>query len=220
MKVQGGGRHWKSEEHVERWAELERAIAPQRKIGFRKMLDQISADLNSPLTVLDLGAGDGIVTRFILEHFPNSVATLVDFSVPMIEKGRTRLEAYTGRFRYETWDMNVGNWPEILRGPFDAVVSSAALHHLDNSRKDWLVREVASRLVPGGVFANYDLFSNPNAQFAEDDTHGKTCATIAEWVQFLLHADYADISITARYPRPQHQGELVLVTGRQPKAGS
>lgn len=220
VKLEGGGHHWKSEQHVARWAGFERAMAPQRKIGFSRMLDQISTDQNSPLTILDLGAGNGIVAGIVLEHFPNSTATLVDFSVPMVEKGQVQLESFNGRFHYEMWDMNVGNWPEILQGPFDAVVSSAALHHLENHRKEWLIREVAERLVPGGVFANYDLFRNPDAEFAENDVHGKACATTAEWVQFLLQADYAEISITARYPRPQHQGELVLVSARTPTRAS
>jgi cyclopropane fatty-acyl-phospholipid synthase-like methyltransferase len=75
----------------------------------------------------------------------------------MMTRGEHELARFGDRFRYHDWDMNVGGWPVELSGPFDAVVSSAAIHHLDHDRKRWLARAVLDHLAPGGVFANYDL---------------------------------------------------------------
>lgn len=168
-----------------------------------------------PLRIVDLGAGDGKVASVVLDHFQQASAILVDFSVPMMEKGQETLKRFEGRCRYELWDMNEGEWPDHLRGPYDAAVSSAAIHHLVNPRKQWLASAVLDRLVLGGIFANYDLFRNPDAVFAEDDVHGRTCATIEEATDFLKNSGFKDILLTERLPRPKHQGELALLIGRK-----
>lgn len=130
-------------------------------------------------------------------------------------KGEHELARFGDRFRYHDWDMNVGGWPVELSGPFDAVVSSAAIHHLDHDRKRWLARAVLDHLAPGGVFANYDLFRDPEATFGADEIHDRTCASVDEATGFLHDAGYADIMVTARVPRPARKGEFALIVGRQ-----
>jgi hypothetical protein len=111
--------------------------------------------------------------------------------------------------------MNEGDWPAELDGPFDAVVSSAALHHMVNDRKRWLAFEAIARLLPGGIYANFDLFRDPEAVFGDDEIHGATCATIEEAEGFLIDAGYAEILVTAAIPRPKQKGELALMVGRK-----
>jgi cyclopropane fatty-acyl-phospholipid synthase-like methyltransferase len=151
----------------------------------------------------------------ILDEYPRSQALLVDFSEPMIEKGTRELGRFAGRFGYVRWDMNVGDWPDVLGRRYDAVVSSAAIHHLVNPRKRWLAGQVIAHLVPGGVFANYDLHRDAAARFGDDEEHDRTCATVAESAGFLDEAGYVDVAIVARSPRPTHKGELALVLGRR-----
>jgi cyclopropane fatty-acyl-phospholipid synthase-like methyltransferase len=211
-----GGYHWKTQEHVTRWIERKEELASVREAGFAALLAELPIDLDAPLRIVDLGAGDGAVAELVLDKYSRADALLVDFSQLMVENGNARLNRFAGRYRYIHWDMNTDDWPGTLKGPFDAVVSSAAIHHLENPRKEWLARTVFRRLVPGGVFTNYDLFRDPEAQFAEDEIHGRTCATIAEARGFLVNAGYRDVAVQERSAYPSQKAELGLIVGRKP----
>ena len=209
----GGGYHWRDSAHVKRWAERRHLIDQDRESGFRRMLEFLPADINAALKVIDIGAGDGKVASLVMDAYPNATAVLIDFSPEMMDKGAKDLARFAGRFRYLNWDMNFGDWPAELSGPFDAAVSSAAIHHLSNERKAWLAAEIAQRLAPGGAYANYDLFRNPTAEFGEDEVHDRTCATIAEATEALAEAGFQDISIGSRIPRRNGKCELALMVG-------
>lgn len=211
-----GGYHWQSADHVARWDQIQSGLEADREAGFRAMVDLLPPDRSAPLRIVDLGAGDGKVAATVLDHYSAAEAVLVDFSTAMMEKGRAALTRLDGRYRYVEWDMNSGAWPGTVGGPFDAVVSSAAIHHLDNERKHWLAQAVFDHLVAGGVYANYDLFRDPQATFGPDEVHGRTCASLEEATGFLEAAGYTDLLVTARLPRAKHKGELALLAARRP----
>src|SRR5262249_40093264 len=130
-----GGYHWQDQLHVDEWEARKRRMASEREPGFAALLEELPPDPRLPLRIVDLGAGDGKVAGVVLEAYPRATAVLVDFSEGMIEKGVGLMAAFEDRFESLAWDMNIGNWPAELEGPFDAVVSSAALHHLQDDRK-------------------------------------------------------------------------------------
>ena len=51
--------------------------------------------------------------------------------------------------------------PLPFEGPFDAMVTSLAVHHVSDERKRALYAEVAGLLAPGGVFANLEIVASP-----------------------------------------------------------
>lgn len=215
-ELNSGGYHWKDKGHADGWDKRVQAIESDRKDAFATMLELLPEDLQAPLRIVDIGAGHGKVASIVLDRYPNATAVLIDFSQPMIEKGIEQMQRFEGRYRYVEWDMNEGEWPADLAGPFEAAVSSAAIHHLENPRKAWLAQQVFDRLTPGGVFANFDLFRDPDAVFAEDEVHDRTCATLDEGIAFLSDAGYIQITVAAKAARPARKADAALLSGAKP----
>jgi tRNA (cmo5U34)-methyltransferase len=105
---------------------------------------------------LDLGIGDGRLAALIVDRHPDSRGAGVDVSQPMLARAAERFDG-EGRIEIVTHDLDR---PLPVLGPFDAVVSGLAIHHLSDARKRSLFAEVRVLLVPGGVFANLDLVTS------------------------------------------------------------
>ncbi|HME71221.1 MAG TPA: class I SAM-dependent methyltransferase [Myxococcota bacterium] len=104
--------------------------------------------------VLDLGAGTGLLAARILAAHPSADLTLVDVAGAMLVQARERLSrpAEEGRARFSISDLARAEFP----GPFDAVVSALAIHHLEAAVKQHLFARIHRALRPGGVFLNAD----------------------------------------------------------------
>lgn len=105
---------------------------------------------------LDLGSGDGAMTALMRSVAPSASAVLIDFSEPMLTRAGARL-GHDGWEAVQA-DLSAASWKEsVPSGPFDAVVSSYAIHHLTSARKRSLFREVFELLSPGAMFVNMDV---------------------------------------------------------------
>src|SRR5205807_1823190 len=107
--------------------------------------------------VLDLGTGDGRMLALLRADRPYLSAVGIDFSEPMLARARQRFE---GDERIELIRHDLDQ-PLPPVGPFDAVVSSFVIHHLEHDRKRTLYGEVFELLKPGGVFANLEHVASP-----------------------------------------------------------
>jgi len=153
------GEEWTTTEHAQRY--LERADDyPHRATGEATLLAQIPS---SARRVLDLGTGDGRLLRIIAGERPDLVGVGLDFSAPMLDAARRYLDGQE-RFTLVEHDL-VEQLPEL--GSFDVVVSSFAIHHLEDERKRSLYGEVFELLEPGGVFANLEHVASPTKRLHE-----------------------------------------------------
>jgi tRNA (cmo5U34)-methyltransferase len=144
---------WQSSEKAS--AYLQRAHRlPHRAEGEAVLLDVV------PLTarrILDLGTGDGRLLALLKQDRPTVEGVALDFSPTMLEAARKRF-ATDPRVTIVEHDMNMP-LPDI--GQFDAIVSSFAIHHCPDARKEALYAEIFSRLTPGGIFCNLEHVSSP-----------------------------------------------------------
>jgi tRNA (cmo5U34)-methyltransferase len=110
-----------------------------------------------PRRVLDLGCGDGILGRFLLEQDPETHILFADFSDPMLEAARKQLENQP-RATFVKADFSSRSWLEAIagHGSFDAVVSGFAIHHQSDARKKELYGEIFNLLDSGGLFLNLE----------------------------------------------------------------
>ncbi len=110
--------------------------------------------------MLDLGCGDGIVTSVIRDIDPSVSATLVDGSSDMLRKARERLNRPQRAtfIRSSFQEMMRGG---SVRGKFDFIASSLAIHHLDMDQKKSLFRKIHQLLNRGGCFVNIDVVLAP-----------------------------------------------------------
>jgi tRNA (cmo5U34)-methyltransferase len=102
--------------------------------------------------ILDLGTGDGRLLSFLTLHCPHAKCIGIDFSPTMIDAATRRFDG-NPRVEIRMHDLDE-QLPDI--GSFDAIVSSFAIHHCSNERKNSLYAEIFDRLTPGGVFCNLE----------------------------------------------------------------
>jgi tRNA (cmo5U34)-methyltransferase len=171
-----GSEEWSSARHVERY--LERADDfPRRAEGESVFLELVPSAVRR---VLDLGTGDGRLLALLKRHRPAMRAVGVDVSSLMLEAAAKR---FAGDDRVEFVEHDLATGLPAL-GTFDAVVSSMAIHHLEDDRKRSLASEVFDVLQPGGVFANFEHVASP--------THRLHLAFFAAIGEPLEHEDPSD----------------------------
>src|SRR5579859_4407738 len=145
----------------------------KRDEELRTLVSLLSFEVDQPIQVLELGAGHGLLTRLVLERFPLAHVLALDLNPAMIAEGRQRLAAFGPRIDYRPWDLAEPGWPASADGPFDATISSLALHHLVRERKSELARQIFQRLRPGGFFLNLDYVGARSDRLATRYEHAR-----------------------------------------------
>jgi SAM-dependent methyltransferase len=164
--------------------------------------------------VLDLGTGDGRLLARLRERCPFDEGVALDFSPTMLRAARARFDGDPAVHVVEH-DLD-RPLPDV--GRFDVVVSSFAIHHLDDDRKQSLYREVFARLRPGGLFANLEHVSSPTQALHEvfysmieagEDPSNKL-APVDVQLEWLRDAGFADVDCFWKWR------ELALLAGTRP----
>jgi tRNA (cmo5U34)-methyltransferase len=152
---------WKQREVAAAFLNERSLLIPDRQRQLEVVLRVLRFAPRPPARVLDLGAGDAILLATVLEAYPQATGVALDFSPPMLEQARLRLALFGTRAAVAEADLGTPAWREAAPGPFDAVLSGFAIHHLPDARKQALYREVHEMLAEGGVFLNCEHVSSP-----------------------------------------------------------
>lgn len=148
---------WESREYVDAWIADDVTEDDQRRPFLRRVVEDLPVDRDRPIRVLDVGGGYGVLSREVLDALPRAEVVLQDLSEAMLSHARERLADAGGRITFVQADFRDPGWPAAVGGPFDAVVSSLAIH---NVRQPDLIRQVylaiGGVVAPGGCFVNID----------------------------------------------------------------
>jgi len=203
---------WQAADSVTDYRSRADAI-PHRAEGEGVLVRDLAGCL--PGRILDLGCGDGRLAALVLAAYPESTAICVDMSPPMIDAAAERFDG-DDRVTITAHDLEE---PLPFDGPFDAVISSLAIHHVEDERKRALYAEVASMLAPGGVFANLEIVQSPTPALhdqwreemgARDDASDRL-APMEPQLQWLRDAGLQDVDCIWKWRA------LALLRGTKPR---
>lgn len=155
---------WTSDTYVEAWVQRQQAADPARSERFQLMCDLFPFPNDATVTILDIGAGYGPVSKYILDHFPHATCIAQDGSAPMLRRAQQHMVGYSIRFVTFQSDLFDASWVPHQSSPFDAVVSSLCLHNLRDFRRiSEIYSDIHTHLKPGGLFVNLDLVNAPTS---------------------------------------------------------
>jgi len=171
---------WRSADHAADWLARQDQSQSQSDQGerFRLLARLLPFEQQADLTFADVGAGHGTLAEVLLDAFPNARAVCLDVNPTMIAAGQERLARFGDRARYVQADLEAQEWPEDAPGPFDAVVSSRAIHHVGDEQKRRVFGWIFEHLRPGGWLLNSDYVRAPTEHLSEmyarlaNDGHG------------------------------------------------
>lgn len=132
-----------------------RRLVPSFELFYGTAVDMLGLREGPMGRVLDLGAGTGLLSEAVLSRYPDVELVLLDGAEEMLRQARDRLPAESTTML--TRDLR----DELPAGPFDAVVSALAIHHLEHPDKRDLFGRIHDVLRPGGVFVNAEHVSGP-----------------------------------------------------------
>ena len=214
--------------HAAQYDALRRRLVPSYDRFYGSAVDALGLATRPIERVLDLGAGTGLMSAHVLDAHPAATLTLLDGSAAMLERARTLLGEAIDAVR-------VGDLADPLpHGPFDAVVSGLAIHHLDDAGKASLYARAHDALAPGGVFVNAEQIAGATDavdaiqvrwheaaaraagatdrewEDARERMRHDRCAPLEPQLRWLRDAGFADVDCVFR------DGRMAVLVGRRP----
>jgi len=128
-------------------------IIPYYEQMITALIDSVQFKPFAAIRIIDLGCGTGTVAKRLGDKFPNSTIVCLDIASKMIEIAKYKL---SGR---KNTEFIVGDFSKIeFKEPFDVVVSSLALHHIqtDEEKKEFYTK-IYKVLTNSGQFLNADV---------------------------------------------------------------
>jgi tRNA (cmo5U34)-methyltransferase len=215
------------DEHAREYDALRRRLVPGFDGFYGAALEAVALASRPVRRVLDLGAGTGLLAAMVAGAHPDAEIVLLDGAAGMLDQARERLG---DRASYAVRDLG----DPLPSGPWDAVVSALAVHHLDDAGKRALFARVHDALAPGGIFVNAEQILGPTPaldaeylarhhaaalalgaseqewQAALRRMEHDRCATVADQLAWLAEAGFADVDC------PWRENRFAVLAARRP----
>lgn len=106
--------------------------------------------------MLDLGAGTGLLSFLVAKKFAKARITLMDISQEMLGKARERFAGLEERLKFVA-----GDYADGFTGEFEVIISALSIHHLADTDKIKLFKNIHDALPDGGMFINAEQILGP-----------------------------------------------------------
>jgi tRNA (cmo5U34)-methyltransferase len=117
---------------------------------YRVSVSVASVNTENP-KILDIGAGTGLLSAFLMERYPDASFTLIDISEKMLDIAKDRFRS-NSNIKYIVADYSKYNFVE----KYDMVVSALSIHHLEDEEKKEIYKKSYSLLKRNGILINAD----------------------------------------------------------------
>ncbi len=205
---------WPTDEHA-LWYLTRADSIPHRDEGEAELLDLLPTTVER---VLDLGCGDGRLLALVRAAHPGAGGIAVDFSPVMLAAATARFHDVDG---VDVLAHDLDQALPDLGGPFDAVVSSFAIHHVDDGRKQALYQEIFGLLRPGGAFLNLEHVASPTERLhnrflvavgadPDNDDPSNLLAPVEDQLRWLRAIGFDDVDCHWKWR------EMALLAGVRP----
>ena len=185
------------------WVEDTQRKRPWRPEFFQAFANQVAQRFSEPATILEIGAGPGMLAEQIIRTCAVQRYVLLDFSQPMHRLARNRLKSFDSITEYVAKDFRVEGWESGL-GVFDACVTMQAVHEVRHKKNvPQLLQRIMTTLKAGGYLWVADHYlnqqNNPDLFF-----------TAEEQPEVLRAAGFQEVTLIL------DKGNMALYRGRKP----
>jgi tRNA (cmo5U34)-methyltransferase len=146
-----------TEADSEKFAEWAHVFVPSRDEQLETLGRLIPAQPDEACTIVELGAGDGVLASRVLARFPSCRYLALDGSGAMRRRLRASLARFGRRAAVGDFALESDEWRTALPQPLRCVLASLVVHHLSAEGKKKLFRDLAARIEPGGALIVADL---------------------------------------------------------------
>ena len=172
---------------AERYDHQRESLIPCFHDLYNITVDLANFKIHNP-KIMDIGAGTGLLTKFLFEKYPEAEFTLIDMSEEMLKVAKNRFEGHLN-FKYITADYTIHDFTNS----FDLVVSSLSIHHLEDKDKEKLYKKIYTALNPEGIFLNADQVIGPTQNLDKDYQ--------TNWMKLIDSSDLSEAEKTAAAER-------------------
>ena len=128
-------------------------LVPQYKKQHEIIYELLPGESKKEIRILDLGCGNGVLSKLVLEKLPNAHIVGFNLTPKMLEPYRANLSEYLGRYELIQGDYRF----DSIGNNYDIVLAGMTLQHLTWGQRKDFYRLVYTILNPNGSFILNDI---------------------------------------------------------------
>ena len=141
------------DKQVHEYEILMEKLVPQYKKQHEIIYDLLPMNTGEEIRILDLGCGNGILSRLALEKLPSGHVVGFDLTPQMLESYVENLSNYSGRFELIQGDYRF----DPMGSNYDIILAGLTLQHLTWGQRKDFYRMISNILNTGGSFILNDI---------------------------------------------------------------